>query len=125
MFEPDVEGMVLAAVRAAFEKKADEVIVIDVSSRLALTDAFVITSADSQRQVLAIVDFIDEQMHKLGVVASRKEGLGECRWVLLDYGSVVVHVQLSEDRKYYDLERLWADCPRFEIPASVLEEYGD
>lgn len=122
MFEPEVENLVLTAIKAAVEKQAEEIIAIDVSSRLALTDAFIITSADTQRQVSAIVDSIDEQMHKLGVVATRKEGLTECHWVLLDYGAIVVHVQLTEDREYYDLERLWADCPRFEIPKSVFGE---
>ncbi|QPK94461.1 ribosome silencing factor [Actinomyces sp. zg-332] len=122
MFEPEVENLVIVAIKAAMEKQAEEIIAIDVSSRLALTDAFIIASADTQRQVSAIVDFIDEQMHKNGVVATRKEGLTECHWVLLDYGAIVVHVQLTEDREYYDLERLWSDCPRFEIPNSVFGE---
>lgn len=117
--------LVMAAVRAAAEKKAEDIVAIDVSSRMALTDAFVIASADSQRQVMAIVDSVDEQMHKHGVVAKRKEGTGECHWVLLDYGIIIVHVQMTEDRQYYNLEKLWSDCPYYDLPADLYESASD
>lgn len=112
------ELTVLAA-RAAADKKARQVIALDVSERLVLTDVFVVTSGASERQVRAIVDGIEEAMHLAGAKALRKEGVGEARWVLLDYGDIVVHVQHDEDREFYALERLWKDCPVVELPEDV------
>ncbi|MFV0253378.1 MAG: ribosome silencing factor [Beutenbergiaceae bacterium] len=107
------------AARAATDKMADTVIALDVSDRLALTDVFVVTSGTSERQVRAIVDAVEEAMHREGVKALRKEGVSEARWVLLDYGDIVVHVQHEEDREFYALERLWKDCPVVELPAEL------
>ncbi|UNX53776.1 ribosome silencing factor [Georgenia sp. TF02-10] len=111
--------LAVVAARAAAEKKAKEIIALDVSERLVLTDVFVVVSGANDRQVRAIVDAIDEAMHKEGAAATRKEGVSEARWVLLDYGDVVVHVQQEEDREYYALERLWKDCPVLPLPAEV------
>lgn len=108
-----------AAARAASSRKAEEIIALDVSERLVLTDVFLIASGTNERQVGAIVDAVEEALHALGVKALRREGVREGRWALLDYGDVVVHVQHSEDRVYYALERLWADCPVVELPADV------
>lgn len=105
-----------AAARAASATKAQEIIALDVSDRLVLTDVFLIASASSERQVLAIAEIVEEALHKVGARPIRKEGLGQGRWVLLDFGDVVVHVQHAEDRVYYALERLWADCPVVELP---------
>ncbi|MFV0427288.1 MAG: ribosome silencing factor [Beutenbergiaceae bacterium] len=113
-----VELTVLAA-GAAYEKMAQTVIALDVSQRLALTDVFVVASGTSERQVRAIVDGVEEAMHAEGVKALRKEGVSEARWVLLDYGDIVVHVQHEEDREFYALERLWKDCPVVDLPAQV------
>jgi ribosome-associated protein len=113
--ERAVELAVVAA-RAASDRKAQEVIALDVSERLVLTDVFLIASASNERQVGAIVDAVEEQMHKAGAKAVRREGLREARWVLLDFVEVVVHVQHAEDRMYYALERLWSDCPVIELP---------
>lgn len=109
----------LAAARAAAQKKAEEIIAIDVSERLALTDAFLIVSAANDRQVRAVVDAIDEAMLKAGAKRQRREGMTEAHWVLVDYQDVVVHVQQSEDREFYALERLWKDCPRIELTAEL------
>ncbi|GAB2600158.1 ribosome silencing factor [Pseudactinotalea suaedae] len=116
--ERSVELAVLAA-RAAADKKAKELIALDVSERLVLTDVFLVTSGASERQVGAIVDGVEEAMHGAGVKALRKEGVSEGRWVLLDYGDIVVHVQHDEDREFYALERLWKDCPVVPLPEDV------
>lgn len=118
------ELAVLAA-RAAADKKARQAIALDVSERLVLTDVFLVTSGASERQVRAIVDGIEEAMHAAGAKAIRKEGVGEARWVLLDYGDIVVHVQHDEDREFYALERLWKDCPVVELPADIRFDDSD
>ena len=79
-------------------------------------DVFLIASGTNERQVGAIVDAVEEAMIKAGAKAVRREGVREGHWALLDYGDVVVHVQHADDRLYYNLERLWADCPAIELP---------
>ncbi|MBF0696612.1 ribosome silencing factor [Actinomyces bowdenii] len=106
----------LVAARAAAQKKAEEIIAIDVSERLVLTDAFLIVSAANDRQVRAVVDAIDEAMLQAGARRQMREGLTEAHWVLVDYQDLVVHVQQAQDREFYDLERLWKDCPRIALP---------
>lgn len=110
-----IELAILAG-QAAMEKKAEEVIALDVSERLVLTDAFVVASADNERQVRSIADDIDEAVSRAGERLIRREGYDQARWILLDFGSIVVHVQHTEDREFYALEKLWADCPVIEIP---------
>ena len=105
-----------AAARAAADRKAEEIIALDVSDRLALTDVFIVLSGRTERQVSAIADAVEEAMHREGVKPLRKEGESAARWVLLDFGDIVVHVQHEEDRVYYSLERLWKDCPLVELP---------
>ncbi|WP_324653529.1 ribosome silencing factor [Georgenia sp. H159] len=111
--------LAVVAARAAAEKKAEEIVALDVSERLVLTDAFVVASGGTDRQVRAIVDAVDEALHREGAKAVRKEGVSEAHWVLLDYGDIIVHVQQTEDREFYALERLWGDCPVIELPADV------
>lgn len=103
------------AVRAAAEKMAEDLLVIDVSQRLAITDCFVIASGDNERQVNAIVDEVEDQLTLEGVKPLRREGRGEGHWVLLDYGMIVVHVQRTAEREFYALDRLWADAPQIDI----------
>lgn len=119
-----VELTIVAALAAA-DKKAEEIIALDVSERLVLTDAFLVASGSSERQVSGIVDGIEDALHARGVKAVRKEGVAQGRWVLLDYGDIIVHVQHSEDREFYALERLWRDCPVIELPAEVREAPED
>lgn len=107
------------AARAAAGKLAGDVAAIDVSDHLVITDVFVLASAPSDRQVKAIVDGVEEALNALGVKPIRREGERDGRWVLLDFGEVVVHVQHTEERSYYSLERLWRDCPEVELPADV------
>ncbi len=99
------------AARAAAELKPTTIAAIDVSERLVLTEVFLVVSGSSDRQVRSLVDAIDEALLKAGVRRKRREGFDEGHWVLVDYGDLVVHVQQDEDREFYALERLWADCP--------------
>lgn len=108
--------LAIAAARAASDRKAAEIIALDVSEQLVLTDVFLIASGNNERQVSAIVDAVEEALHGLGVKPIRREGKGESRWVLIDFGDIVVHVQHQEDRVFYALERLWKDCPVIELP---------
>jgi ribosome-associated protein len=108
-----------AAAEAASNKLADDIVAFDVSDVFVITDAFVLASAPNDRQVRAIVDEVEERLRKLGAKPVRREGEREGRWVLLDYVDVVVHVQHSEERTYYSLERLWKDCPLLALPESV------
>ena len=107
--------LALVAANAAADKKAHDIIVLDVSDQLIITDCFVIASAPNERQVGAIVDSVEEKMRAAGIKPVRREGAREGRWVLLDFVDVVVHVQHSEERSFYALERLWKDCPRIEF----------
>ena len=109
----------IAAAAAASDKLATDIVAIDVSDQLVITDVFVICSAANERQVKAIVDSVEERLHSRGVKAVRREGLKEGHWVLLDFADVVVHVQLAEDRMHYAIERLWKDCPLLALPESV------
>lgn len=102
-----------AAAQAAADKKAQDIVIIDVADQLVITDAFLLASAPNERQVLAIVDAIEERLLNLPERAKpvRREGERAGRWVLLDYVDVVVHVQHTEEREFYALDRLWKDCP--------------
>jgi ribosome-associated protein len=111
--------LALAAAEAASEKLAEDIVAIDVSAHLVLTDVFVLCSAANDRAVRAVVDAVEEALLKLGTKPLRREGESEGRWVLLDYNDIVVHVQQSQERVHYALERLWRDCPLIELPESV------
>ncbi len=103
--------LALVAANAASDKLATDVVLIDVSERLVITDIFVIATGANERQVEAIVDEVEERLRREGVKPLHREGRRDGRWVLLDYDDVVVHVQHSEERVFYALERLWKDCP--------------
>ena len=105
-----------AAVSAAADKLASDLVILDVSEQLVITDCFVLASAPNDRQVRAVVDAIEERLLQLGAKPVRREGERDGRWVLLDYVDIVVHVQHSEERTYYSLERLWKDCPELPLP---------
>jgi ribosome-associated protein len=116
--------LVHTAARAASDKLAEHILAFDVSDQLAITDAFVLASATNDRQVRAIVDEIEEKMREIGEKPIRREGERDGRWVLIDYGDVVVHVQHEEERQFYSLERLWRDCPLIDLPADVTAGSG-
>jgi ribosome-associated protein len=106
--------LALAGAQAAADKKAQDIVIIDVAEQMVITDVFLVASAPNERQVQAIVDAIEERLMALPEKAKpvRREGERAGRWVLLDYVDVVVHVQHSEEREFYALDRLWKDCPK-------------
>ena len=116
--------MATVAAHAAADKKATDVVVLDVSEQLVITDVFLIASAPNERQVGAIVDNVEEKMRDAGTKPVRREGEREGRWVLLDFVDLVVHVQHDEERAFYGLERLWKDCPRIEVAAGLADGEG-
>ena len=103
------------AAKAADDKLATTIVGIDVSEQLALTDVFVIVSASSDRQVNSVVDEVEDALRDKGAKPIRREGERDGRWVLLDFGDIVVHVQHDEERDFYELERLWKDCPEIDL----------
>jgi ribosome-associated protein len=107
--------LALTAANAAADKLATDIVLIDVSDRLAITDVFVIATGTNERQVEAIVDEIEAKLREVGVKPLRREGRRDDRWVLLDYAEIVVHVQHTEERAFYALERLWRDCPTIDF----------
>lgn len=113
---PEALAMVTIAALAAEDKKATDIIAIDVSETLVITDAFLIASADNERQVNSIIEEIEDMLREAGHKPLRREGTREGRWALLDYGELIVHVQHDDERDFYGLERLWKDCPIIEIP---------
>ena len=108
-----------AAASAAADKLATNLAILDVSDQLVITDCFVLAAAPNDRQVKSVVDGIEERLLTLGAKPVRREGERDGRWVLLDYVDIVVHVQHSEERTYYALERLWKDCPTLPLPADA------
>jgi ribosome-associated protein len=116
--------LVRIAAQAASDKLADDIIAFDVSEQLIITDAFVLCSAPNDRQVKSIVDEIEERLRLGGASPARREGERDGRWVLIDYDEIVVHVQHTEERAFYALERLWRDCPTIPLPESVSSGRG-
>ncbi|NKY34687.1 ribosome silencing factor [Nocardia speluncae] len=112
------------AALAADEKLAADVVVLDVSEQLVITDCFVIASAPNERQVNAIVDNVEEKLRAAGHKPVRREGTREGRWALLDYVDVVVHIQHNDERNFYALERLWKDCPVVPVEGIGMSESG-
>lgn len=116
---PEAVILAVAAAEAAADKLATDIVAIDVSEPLAITEAFVLCSAANDRQVRSVVDAIEERLRGLDAKPIRREGEAEGHWVLLDFGDIVVHVQLAEERIHYAIERLWKDCPAIPLPESV------
>jgi len=109
------KDLATVAAHAAADKLASTIVALDVSGQLPLTDIFVIVSAPTERQVAAIVDEVEEKVRLAGTKVKRTEGAREGRWVLLDFGDIVVHIQHEDERQFYDLERLWRDCPQVDV----------
>ncbi|HJS25329.1 MAG TPA: ribosome silencing factor [Pyrinomonadaceae bacterium] len=112
-----LDERVLAALHAASEKKALDPVVLDLREIASFTDYFMIVSGANERQVQAISDEVYESLKKSGHAAARVEGYKTAEWILLDYGDFVVHVFEQKARKFYDLERLWRDSKRIDVPA--------
>ncbi len=108
------------AAEAADSKSADDLVALDVSEPLPLTDIFLLATGRNERNVQSIASVVEDKLNQVGVKTLRREGRTEGRWILLDFGDLVVHVFHEEDRMYYSLERLWKDCPvvPIELPAA-------
>ena len=111
--------MLRIAAIAADSKGGEDLVALDVSQPLPLVDIFLLVTGRSERNVAAIADEIEDKLLEAGHKRLRREGRQESRWVLLDFGDLVVHVFHEEERMYYALERLWKDCPVIpvELPA--------
>lgn len=118
-------AMATVAARAAAAKLAQDIVVIDVSDQLVITDCFVVASASNERQANAIVDEVEEKMRQAGYKPARREGTREGRWVLLDYIDIVVHVQHTDERNFYALDRLWKDCPLVPVDLDDVQRDGE
>jgi ribosome-associated protein len=118
--ETVLDERICAALHAAGEKKAIEPVVLDLREIASFTDYFVIVSGQNERQVQAISDGIYEQLKKSGETAARVEGYKTAEWILLDFGDFVVHVFEQKARQFYDLERLWRESKRVELPAEFM-----
>lgn len=120
---PHAHELLEVAVAAADAKQGEDLVALDVSGPLPLTDIFLLATGRNERNVIAIASEIEDKLIEHGVKTIRREGRAEGRWVLLDFGDLVVHVFHEEDRMYYSLERLWKDCPA--IPLSVSAPTAD
>jgi ribosome-associated protein len=109
---------------AADSKQGEDLVALDVSGPLPITDIFFLATGRNERQVQAIAGEIEDKMIEAGVKTIRREGRAEGRWILLDFGDIVAHIFHEEDRMYYSLERLWKDCPAIplELPVARTTE---
>jgi len=106
---------VYAIARAAFDKKAKGIVILDMKRPLQICDYFIIASGNSTRQVKAISDNIEEKTRQKGITPLHIEGYSEGTWVLLDYYDIVAHIFIQDTRDFYNLERLWADAPKIDF----------
>ncbi|OAN32715.1 ribosome silencing factor RsfS [Plantibacter sp. H53] len=113
-----LEAVQLAAT-AAESKGGEDLVALDVSGPLPFVDAFLLVTGRSERNVVAIAGEVEDRLNASGVKTLRREGKSEGRWILLDFGEVVVHVFHEEERMYYSLERLWKDCPVIPLVSSA------
>ena len=115
------EAMLQLAAAAAVSKGGEDLVALNVSEPLPLVDIFLLVTGNSERNVAAIADEIEDRLIEAGHKRVRREGRAEARWVLLDFGDLIVHVFHQEERVYYGLERLWKDCPvvPFELSESA------
>lgn len=115
----DYRTMVHTAARAADGKGATDQLALEVSDHFALADAFLIVTGSVERNVQAISDEIEDELNAIGVRTIRREGRVSGRWILLDFGDIIVHVFHHEERDFYQLERLWKDCPEIDLSATL------
>src|SRR6185503_16560529 len=118
----ELDERIVAAVQAAAEKKAIDIVVLDLREIASFTDYFVITSGANERQVQAISDEVFETLKKAGTPAARVEGYKSAEWILLDFGDFIFHVFDEKARKFYDLERLWRESKRVELPGELASQ---
>jgi len=113
--------LLTVAAAAADSKQGEDLVALDVSGPLPLTDIFLLATGRNERNVVAIAGEIEDKLLEYGVKTVRREGRAEGRWILLDFGDLVVHVFHEEDRMYYSLERLWKDCPAIPLELASVE----
>lgn len=118
----ELDERVVAALRAASERKALDLLVLDLRQVASFTDYFLIASGTNVRQVQAIADAVVERLKEDGTRPARVEGYNAAEWVLLDYGDFVLHVFEEKARRFYDLERLWRDAARVPLPRELAAE---
>jgi ribosome-associated protein len=118
----ELDERLCQALRAASDKKALDMVVLDLRELASFTDYFLITSGSNVRQVQAIADAVLEKLKEQGRRAERVEGYNTAEWILLDYGDFIVHVFEDKSRKFYDLERLWREAKRVELPAELKDQ---
>lgn len=117
------KDVAVIAAQAASDKRAFDIVAMKVSELLVVTDYFVIATGNTDIQVKAIADEVEDRLRtEAGVKPIGREGLTEGTWVLLDFGDVVVHIFRPEEREFYRLEKLWSEAPRLELPADVTGE---
>ena len=114
----EIRDYALLAAQAALDKKADDVMILDVEPVIVITDFFVIATGASDTQVKAIADEVEAQVEKAGLQVRGREGVAERQWILLDFGDLVVHVFQPETREFYRLEKLYGDVERVDVPAA-------
>ena len=115
----NAEAMLKIAADAAVSKGGEDLVALNVSVPLPLVDIFLLVTGNSERNVAAIADEVEDRLGEAGHKRVRREGRTEARWVLLDFGDLIVHVFHGEERVYYGLERLWKDCPV--VPIELTE----
>ncbi|MDT7809341.1 MAG: ribosome-associated protein [Acidobacteriota bacterium] len=121
----ELDERITLALHAAGEKKAHDLVVLDLREVASFTDYFIITSGTNVRQVQAVADEVQEQLRKrLGVKPARVEGYNSAEWILLDYGDFIFHVFEEKSRRFYDLERLWRDAVRVRLPPEQASGEG-
>lgn len=112
------------AAEAASDKKAIDLVVMDVAEQIVVTDFFLIATGNTDRQVKTIADEVEDRLRGAGLRVKGREGEGDARWILLDFGDLVVHVFQPEEREFYRLERLWSDAPRVALPEEIASPDG-
>lgn len=119
---PQALATAVLAATAASKKLATDLVALDVSDQMPLTDVFLLCSGRNERMVMSIADEIEDTLGGEGVRKIRQEGRSGGRWILLDFGDVIVHIFHEEERLFYQLERLWKDCPVVPLPAALEEQ---
>ena len=120
MTQKQSKEMARLAYQAMEDKRARDIRIIDISEISVLADYFLIASGSNKNQVQAMVDNVQEELHKAGFVPKQVEGYNSANWILLDYGDIIIHVFDEENRLFYDLERIWRDG-RFVDPKELEE----
>ncbi len=113
------------AAEQAIDKKAKDIVILELADLSTIADYFVICSGDNPAQVRAIAEAIDEYFSNMKITPLGREGKGSARWVLIDYGDIVIHVFDEETRAFYDLEKFWIDAPRIPVEDLSMHSEGD